>query len=424
MPHSKDPRQQKGTDTLVGHDDSATDEPPPATTADNLSADIVAMIFGYFDPADIMCFRRVCTKWRDAAKKTIVPLNSDFFAGQFFINSVDKYNAMRVMTTALPNLASLTILHLQDGGHIFHNGENPDETHGYISLNIGIISRFRMLRCLNIFQAGLNGRYPALFDFPLLQNLNIGNCGYLEFDLESLAGLPVLKQIIFTDLPCLTGNVKSLRALKDTLEVVEFESACENVTGNLMEFADFPRLGQLSLYGTSVIGDVRDIRENDFPKLEGLSLPCGVVGGYGYSFQRISDVPEVMQVVHRLKVRGLLSDENSWELSPASPDQYDEHIQESLYLLPPFNITMVKAGTRRGWRWWGRFQTGTIISHMFDRISACEINWLDQEPDKESSAYENYEQGLQTLEQDINFYRGYLQPPSEDEYIRICMRGA
>ena len=415
MPHSKKPRLQKGTDALVGEDVviTTTDEWPPAATADDLSADVAAMIFGYFDPAEIMCFRCVCTKWRDAAKETIVPLTSNFF-----IDRVDKYYAMRAMTTALPNLQRLTILYLEDGGHVFHNGENPN----YLlrSHNIGIISRFRRLRCLNIFQADMSGRYPALFDFPLLQTLNIGNCEDLEFDLGMLAGLPSLKQIEFTDLPFLTGNVSSLRAFKATLEKVKIDS-CERVDGNLMDFADFPRLGELDLHMINVTGDVRDIGENDFPKLKELSIPSSVVGGYGHQFQRISDVPEVMQAVYRLKGR-LSFFEDDWRLSRESPDRYDEHIYGSLRVHPPFNIEMVKAGTRNGWRWWGRSQTGTI-SHSFECLSSCEINWLDQEPDQESSDYEKYVQGLQKLEQDINFYRGYLQPPSEDEYIQICMRG-
>jgi hypothetical protein len=55
---------------------------------------------------------------------------------------------------------------------------------------------------------------------------------------------------------------------------------------------------------------------------------------------------------------------------------------------------------------------------------SCEINWLDPEPSSESSDYEIYIEELQhiDIERHINFYRGYHQPPTEEEYRRLCER--
>jgi hypothetical protein len=46
------------------------------------------------------------------------------------------------------------------------------------------------------------------------------------------------------------------------------------------------------------------------------------------------------------------------------------------------------------------------------------VNWLDPEPDKESSAYEEYIKELQKIEEKGKFYRGLHQPPTEVEYKR------
>ena len=41
------------------------------------SVDVLANIFAFLGVKDIMCKRRVCKKWKEAARKTIVPL-TDF----------------------------------------------------------------------------------------------------------------------------------------------------------------------------------------------------------------------------------------------------------------------------------------------------------------------------------------------------------
>ena len=195
---------------------------------DSLRTDELAHIFGYLSPEDIMR-SRLNTKMREAAKKTFVP------PADFVVDSVRSYNAMRAMTTALPNLQQIE---LNDTPH-YVDGEDPDEfwaadTANFTAHDIDIISNFRKLRILELNFANLNGRYPVLFNFPLLQKLTIVYCDCVKWDLEMLAGMPMLKELECHYNECLTGNISSLRVLKDTLEKVSIVD-CKRVEGNFMD---------------------------------------------------------------------------------------------------------------------------------------------------------------------------------------------
>eukprot|EP00984_Skeletonema_dohrnii_P022727 scaffold11824_cov78-Skeletonema_dohrnii-CCMP3373.AAC.1 len=392
-------------------------------TAEVLSADEVAIIVSFLSDADIMR-ARVCTTWRDAAKKTIVP------PSDFVVDSVRSYNAMRVMATALPNIQQLSISDLCHG-HKYIDGEDPDEeiaaeTAHETTHDINIISNFTKLRVLEIDNAPLNGRYPSLYNFPNLQSLAIAGNYNLKLDLDMLmfASLPLLKQLTICVNTHLTGNLRSLRVLKDTLEEVEITDS-RKIEGNLMDLADFPRLKELDLRGTSVTGDIRDIDigEYDFPALESFALPYTVRGGMGYQFQNISDVPDFMHTIYLLLQRTpaifekgkLLSKAYYWKLSEVSPDWYDRQIGRPR---TPFGLKFLRAGSRLGWCWciyigpWG----------PREELHSCEINWLDPEPSSESDDYRAYIEALQRIEGELNidFYRGYHEPPTEMEYRRLC----
>ena len=407
-------------------------------TADEVSSDEVAIIFGFLSHVDIMRARRVCTTWRDAAKKTIV------HSTEFVVNSVRSYNAMRVMSTALPNLQQIA-LHDISPRNKYSDGEDPNERRATVTANhtthdINIISNFKRLQSLEICNvqsrtgftpstsrfrsiwdidnSSLNGRYPVFFNFPLLKQLAIYNCGHLKWDLEMLEGLPSLKEIDCRDNPHLTGNVGSLRVLIDTLEKVDFDH-CPEIRGDLMDLADFPRLKVLHLRRTKVTGDIRDIGEDDFPVLESLGLPRSVYGGMYCEFQLISEVPSFMQAIHLLLQRtptlfkeDLLTRAFSWCLSEDSPDWYDFVEYDNIYgyLEPPFSLQIVQAESRLGWSW---------CSSDGD---SCEINWLDPEPSRDSSGYEDYIEELQPIERSIDIYKGHHQhqPPSEEVYNRLC----
>ncbi len=458
------------------------------TTANDFSSDVVANILSYLKLREIMCKRGVCKKWTEAVMKTAVSPEENFV-----VDGVKTYNAMRVMSTVLPNLQSVRLNNFQNCVHKYSDGEDPDEEYAARTVNwrthdIEIISAFRKLRRLEINYPEMNGRYPFLFNFPLLQKLSITSKNlkvikFLKWDLGMLAGLPVL-----TELECelnhsLTGNLRSLRVLKHTLEKVTFENCpnvegnfmdladfpqlktlhlhdtsvtgdignifsgdfskleklvyidegstsgisgdirslrvlkntldelciqqCPNVTGSFMDLADFPQLGILHLQYTSVTGDIRDIGNSDFLNLEEvICLPKHIYGGCGYELQRISDAPEVMRTLYLLKKQRPSLVLNYWfcELSEDSPDWYggEEDVP------PPFCVNFVEAGTRVGYRW--ADSRGE---------QPCEVNWLDPEPDKGSSDYEEFLDDLQQIEYEGDFYRGYHQPPTVDEYYDI-----
>ena len=377
--------------------------------------DVLPNILGFLTPEDIMRQRRVCKNCNDATRKTVVPL------ANFRVNSLNKYNAMVVMTRAMPNLQQITIDYLHPKpewgrSNKYNDGEDPDEEEAAMTANrtaydIEIISNFRKLRNLEIYTADLNGRYPFLFNcFPLLEKLSICGCHYLKWDLEMLAGLPLLKELTCRRNVRLTGNINSLRVLKDTLEKVEILHS-SRVEGNFMDLADFPFLKKLELFDTAVTGDIRDISENEFSSLEQLILPKGVYGGRGYEIQHISDATDLVRAVYLLNnQRPALSITRFWygELSRDSPDWY-ESVEE--YDTPPFEIKFVKAGSRIGYQW------------ESDCGDTCEVNWLDPEPDRGGSEYGRYIQELLQIESQVGLYRGFHQPPTEEEYDRVYEEG-
>ncbi len=250
-------------------------------TVVELGTDQIACILSFLPLKEIMLKRRVCKNWREAATVTNVP------PGCFCADSVESYNTLRVMTTILPNLQQLSLrdLGLHFGRHKWSDGEEPNEewaaeTANYTTYDMETLSRFSKLRALDIrsypFLSQLNGRYPFLFNsFPLLQKLSIHTCSRLMWDLEMLSGFPTLKELHCVHNYGMSGNINSLRVLKDTLEKVNIVE-CPNVEGNFMDLANFPHLKWLDLHGTAVTGDTRDIGEHDFLSLEQLRLPEGV----------------------------------------------------------------------------------------------------------------------------------------------------
>ena len=213
----------------------------------------------------------------------------------------------------------------------------------------------------------------------------------------------------------MTGNLRSLRALKDSLEKVQIR-ACSKINGDFMYLADFPRLEELDLRGTKVTGDIRNIGRDAFTTLQSLYLPATARGGVGHKFQSISEVPSFIQAVHILLQRtptpfgkGWLQRAFYWKLSTNSLDWYGWN-DGSDNPPPPFFLQFIQAGPRLGWSWCD-----------FD-VHSCEINWLDAEPSCESNDYATYFEDLQLLERrrDFNFYSGFYVPPTEDQYRRLC----
>jgi hypothetical protein len=158
---------------------------------------------------------------------------------------------------------------------------------------------------------------------------------------------------------------------------------------------------------TAVTGDIRDIGDSNFSALERLRLPKGVYGGFGYELQRISDAPNLVRAVYLLKKQRPTL-EYLWhgKLSEDSPDWYES--MNHYAPPPPHYVRFVEARYRVGYRW------GTATGHH-----PCEVNWLDPEPDKESSDYAKYMERMRWINSHVKFYKGFHQPPTAEEYRRL-----
>ena len=89
------------------------------------------------------------------------------------------------------------------------------------------------------------------------------------------------------------------------------------------------------------------------------------------------------------------------KLSEDSPDWYEsaENFAEA-----PFCIRFVGAGSRIGYRW------------LCPTSNPCDVNWLDPEPGRESKFYAWYIRKAQEMEDEVTMYKGFFQPPTEEEY--------
>jgi len=128
----------------------------------------------------------------------------------------------------------------------------------------------------------------------------------------------------------------------------------------------------------------------------------------GSEIDRISDAERIVLATYFLRKRGISLSSDwtypfSWWLKSDSPDHY-----ESLpNLRPPFQVELVDAGPRIGWRW----TNGSRID------GGCEVNWLDSDPPSPSeNGYEKYLQDVEQIQSNVVFYRGYNRPPTEQEY--------
>jgi hypothetical protein len=101
-------------------------------------------------------------------------------------------------------------------------------------------------------------------------------------------------------------------------------------------------------------------------------------------------------------------------ISRHSPDWYISHVLES----PPVCIHFVQAGSRVGYRWENSVRLHLNPCPFNLNPCPCEVNWL-AEPAKESSNYEQYIKESHKIEQEVVIYRGFHQPPTEEEYHQL-----
>ena len=274
----------------------------------------------------------------------------------------------------------------------------------YPTYDVGLVSTFRNLRVLELKTDGLmRGRYPCLFDFPMLETFKIEQVySKVLWDFSMLTGFPQLKELDVSIDYQIEDDISNLRILKNTLQQVSL--GCHMVSGNFMVFADFPHLTTLDLDNEmpKLCGDIRDIKSTDFPSIEDVTLP-GSCFGAGV-IKRIVDAKDYMLAVYNLRkqipsfMKGM-----RWRLAHNSQDRYE--FRGNTFHEPPFYIDFIKAGPRCGWRW-----TNCCIG------GCCEINWFDPEPEEGSSKHEEYVSGLKFYRNDnVDFFKGFYGPPTEEE---------
>mmetsp|Transcript_7432 Transcript_7432/g.17819 ORF Transcript_7432/g.17819 Transcript_7432/m.17819 type:complete len:422 (+) Transcript_7432:67-1332(+) len=381
---------------------------------DMLGNDELSQVLGFLGWKELLK-ARVCKKWREAVKVTLVPPTmsrklSWINNPDYFIVNRDYALALNWVVDALPRIQTIHCGFFYKGTTTFmvKKGDDPIESYVYYPENrenppvdFRCLAKLRDLRSLNLEGLSFNGSYDFLFNFPKLEVLDITYTGHLRWDLSMLAHCPKLKKLRAMSNNQLTGNLESLKVIGSTLEDVTLTN-CQQVEGSIMHLAKFPRLKTLSVHSTNITGDIRKIGKDEFLALAKVDFPSGVYGGWVIG--RIEDAPDIMYIWYHLKKRNPgLSGHTGWCLAENSPQRYvfDGHRSRR----PPFNIEFVKAATRLGWRWTNCETTG-----------ACETNWLDPEPDQTHPKYGEYLNELKQIEKDVYFYEGLHSPPTRMQH--------
>ena len=294
----------------------------------------------------------------------------------------------------------------------YEDGEDPDtetleETQDFTSLDVNRIAIFENLRYLSINNAPLNGSYPNLFQLSSLRRLCIQDTPNLKLELSMLTGVPLLETLEISSCPGVTGDIASLRVLKDTLRELIVHT-CDNITGDFMSLADFCELEQVDLlHAASITGDVCKIdHENHFVNTTRLDLPK-VIESIAESKSIIAKVIHPLAKRHRrCKVRV--------QLSSNSADWYADDAGLGSPQAPFCLETVVTPDQRVGWRW-------TNLCQYEEDVQTCETMWFD---DITSHHLVDEPQSCDADENNkaLKFYTGFAIPPTAEEYAELCSK--
>ena len=387
-------------------------------------ANLMSSIFEFLHWKEILR-ARVCCKWREAAKLTQVPesiTDDGWRTPELYVQNRNIAEALGWIADALPGMSAVIFdFGLKKSEEFdFATGEDPlsvlepEPFMGDIlrpevlprPVDISSIANFRRIRKLVINQASLNGSYPYLFDFPNLRTLELCSIRRLRWNLDMLSGLPKLEKLrcVRTGV---TGNLKCFRVLRESL-VDLCLAGCTEIEGNLMDLADFPFLKELSLnYCEKIVGDIRDVGPEDFQSIESAftDLPNSVYGAG--RLPSIKETPEIMLAWYRLKKRNQkIFSGRRMRLSSNSPERYDNNVHHSREM--PTCVEFVSAGPRLGWRWTNAVSGGS-----------CEPNWIDPAPDPSDENYGVYLEEFEKIDRDVDFYRGFTKPPTQEEHLQL-----
>jgi hypothetical protein len=170
--------------------------------------------------------------------------------------------------------------------------------------------------------------------------------------------------------------------------------------------------------GTSITGDVKDLRVEHFPKLNKLDLPDAVA-----NWKHVDSISHASELLSSLSNLGRERPEffngHTWKLLESSPEYY-----QSIEGYPaPLMVEFVNEGRAIGYRWtsgkqqYPDFHGGYWVSH-------CETNWIDQghDPNFEYEPFQNY---LPNCSRHLHLgqigvplvpFQDFHQPPSDEQY--------
>lgn len=365
---------------------------PPLLDCALVQGDILSRILSYLSWKETVRCREVSTQWRETVYDTPVR--------DILISSPSMAENLQLISRCLPKLQALQI-------------RKQTEMDDYL-FRPSFFEHLKELDCRD--SLGLCNSFSEILPLKHLQALNLHGNENLKWKLSNLAAFPNLEDLRCINSRSIAGDLKDLSVFSRQMVVLDV-SGCGNVTGNLMDVAQWSKLWWFGMSRTKIEGDLRKIRPGDFPALEMIGLDHHIYGAS--EIQRISHAPEIMKARHQI------SKQSSQEspifpvtvlgLSTDSPD-YHERIEQRLYTSerdPPFCIENVIAGDRRGWRW-SNYLGG-----------CCDIRWLDPEPDamQDEERYKNYTEELALILQtdyDRSIFTGFLDPPTPEEYENLC----
>ena len=378
----------------------------PMETSVLRSADKVASILSFLDWWEIMDSRRVCRGFRDAGRVTAVDEEAELVVRIWRLGE-KMMSFLEMASGALPMTRAVTLAGAEASEHYM-----SDPLVRVSVRNLEPVMAFHDLRTLNLRHAAVVGDCSQLFRFQQLLCLRLISVRMTMSIDDLVAGLPRLETFV-----CIAGNFwftgTELRgnigdfAKAATLKTLALGRV--QVGGSLEDLAQLPLLEDLLLTELpNVTGDIRNIRQGHFPSLKTMRL-ISVDRIYGASMISFMEASTVVSAWHGLlrNVPTLSSIQKHYELPPPPPYMY----HADGVTAAPFHIELILAGRRFGYRWRNGTKTGV-----------CDIIWLDPAPDSTDGFYHEYRRvmGVVEEEQRVSFFRGITRPPDTyEDYDRF-----
>ena len=367
---------------------------------DQLDANLLARVLSFLGWKDVLK-ARACRRLREASLVTAIHDEVDI------ANSSGPHRDLGGFGAALPGMLRVRIPVIKVDEVSCRSVRDTD---------ISLLSSFRYIKSLALVRCSLVVQsFPKLFGLTSLQTLKIEGVQDVRFGIANFSSLPNLKVIDCSVCRGLSGSIDYLSHLKCCLEYLRIES-CGNIDGELTSaLGEFLALRHLCLRNTNIRGDIRIIQPRHFPSLKELDIAqnCHIFGSK--PLMTTEEARDLFSAWHRIlsHPRPLPISEvvkQKVDLHTSSPEYYRPGRYTRYERYPPLTVSFVLVGPRIGYQWRNKFGM------------TCDINWLDAEPDATHDRYYvAYRAALRKLELEHqgSLYRGYSEPPTEEEWRQI-----